>query len=251
MISLRVGSKIIENIEVMIFDKDGTLMELHHYWSMIVGLRAHMICERLGLGDTHVKGVAYAMGADLDSGRLRPEGPVGLRKREIVMGAAVDYLISLGHVNTHDLCFDVFKEVDEISSKDLRDFVRPIEGAEILLRSASKKGCRIAIATTDRRERASLAMGFLGFDSMVDLVIGADDVSKPKPDPEQIELVLKNLSVDRSRVVMVGDALTDVGMGINAGVKASVGVLTGFATAGELLEITPYVAESVSGISVI
>ena len=251
MISLQAGRDIIDSIEVMIFDKDGTLMELHHYWSMMVGLRARMICKELGLGEADMKGVAYAMGADLDSGRLRPEGPVGLKKREIVMGAAIDYLACLGHNNTHDLCFDVFKEVDEISSKDLKDFVRPIKGAEKLIRSASQKGCKIAIATTDRRERASLAMCFLGFGDMVDLVVGADDVSKPKPDPEQIELVLKTLSVDRSRAVMVGDALTDVGMGVNAGVKASIGVLTGFAMAVELLEITPYVAESVSDIHVL
>jgi phosphoglycolate phosphatase len=250
MISLRVGDTVIDGIRVMIFDKDGTLMELHHYWTAMVELRARMICERLGLEDLHIKKIAFQMGADLDSARLRPQGPVGLKKREIVMQSAIDYLTGLGLNNTYNLCFEVFAEVDDISSRDLRTFVRPISGAETLVRSASQRGCKIAIATTDRRERAKLAMDFLGFGDVVDMVVGADDVSKPKPDPEQIELILRNFSIDRDQAVMVGDALTDVQMGINAGVKASIGVLTGFATAAQLQAITPYIASDVSEIQI-
>lgn len=251
MINLQVGKDIIDGIEVMIFDKDGTLMELHHYWTMMVSLRARTICDRLGLEESNVKDIAFAMGADLDTGKLRPEGPVGLMKREIVMGAAVNYLAGLGHKNTDSLCFDIFKEVDNLSSKDLRDFVKPIDGAGELLRRASQRGCKIAIATTDRRQRALLAMDFLGFGGMVDMVVGADDVSRPKPDPEQIDLILKTFFIDKSRAVMVGDALTDVRMGINAGVKASIGVLTGFATSQQFMEVTPYVAIDVSQIHII
>jgi HAD superfamily hydrolase (TIGR01549 family) len=234
----------------MIFDKDGTLMELHHYWTTMVELRARMICERLGLEDSHVKKIAFQMGADLDSGSLRPQGPVGLKKREVVMQAAIDYLEGLGLNNMYAPCFEVFTEVDEISSHELRAFVRPIGGAEELVRNASGRGCKIAIATTDRRERAKLAMDFLGFGDVVDMVVGADDVSRPKPNPEQIELILRNFSIDRGQAVMVGDALTDVQMGINAGVKASIGVLTGFATLAQLRTITPYIARDVSEIHI-
>ena len=49
---------------------------------------------------------------------------------------------------------------------------------------------------------------------------------------------------------MVGDALTDVQMGINAGLKASVGVLTGFASAEQLRILTPFIARDVSEICV-
>ena len=49
---------------------------------------------------------------------------------------------------------------------------------------------------------------------------------------------------------MVGDALTDVQMGINADVKASIGVLTGFATSAQLQAITPYIARDISEIHI-
>ena len=250
MVDINIHSKNIPFIEVIIFDKDGTLIEVNHYWCQMVALRAELICGRLELDKRYINNIAFEMGADLDTGRLRPEGPVGLKKREIVMQAAIDYLAHIGHKDTHDLCSEVFHDVDVISSQDLRRFVKPIGGAAELIHSASGHGCKIAIATTDRRERAGLALKYLGFDNEIDLIVGADDVKKQKPDPEQIQLILEHFKIDPSHAVMVGDALTDIRMGINAGVKASIGVLTGFANKEQLLEITPYVAEDVSKISI-
>ena len=50
MIDLSVDSKVIHDVGLVIFDKDGTLIELYHYWSQMVALRARIICEALGLG---------------------------------------------------------------------------------------------------------------------------------------------------------------------------------------------------------
>ena len=251
MADIRVGSEVINDIRLLIFDKDGTLMELHYYWTQMVGLRAELICSGLDLGKDHIEKIAYSMGADIKTGRLLPEGPVGLKKREVVLQAAVDYLNDIGCNDVHDLCFNAFQQVDDISSKDLKRFVKPIGGASELLRKATRCGCKTAIATIDRRERAKLAMECLGFADVIDLVIGADDVSHPKPDPEQINFILNAFKIDRENAIMVGDATTDVQMGVNAGLKASIGVLTGLATLEQLKGITPYVVEDVSKIEIV
>ncbi|HOE16834.1 MAG TPA: HAD family hydrolase [Syntrophorhabdaceae bacterium] len=251
MADIRVGNEIIDDIRLLIFDKDGTLMELHYYWAQMVGLRAEMICKDLGLERGHVERIAYSMGADLKTGRLLPEGPVGLKKREVVLQAAIDYLNNIGYEDVYDLCFNAFQKVDDISSKDLKRFVRPIGGALELLRKAAHSGCKTAIATIDRRGRAKLAMECLGFADVIDLVIGADDVSRPKPDPEQINFILSAFKIDRGNAIMVGDATTDVQMGANARLKASIGVLTGLATEEQLKSITPYVVEDVSKIEIV
>lgn len=251
MVDIRVGSEVINDIQLLIFDKDGTLMELHHYWAQMVGLRAELICEKLKLGKDHVGKIAYVMGADLKTGRLRPDGPVGLKKREVVLQTAVDYLNNAGYNDVYDLCFNAFQQVDDISSKELKQFVKPINGASELLRKATRCGCKTAIATIDRRERAKLAMECLGFTDIIDLIIGADDVSRPKPDPEQIAFILDTFAIDRSQAIMVGDAMTDVRMGVNAGLRASIGVLTGLATKEQLKSITPYVVEDVSKIEIL
>jgi len=250
MIDLLIESNVIRDVGLVIFDKDGTLIELYHYWSQMVALRARLICEAFGLDPGHAAGLRWALGVDEKAGRLRPEGPVGLKKREMVMKAATDYLDGIGLPDAQRLCAEAFEQADEISREKLPQLVRPIRGAAALLDSLRVHGCRIAIATVDRSERARLAMDFLGFGDKIDLVVGAEQVTRPKPNPEMIHLILSILSVDRSQAVMVGDALNDVQMGANAGLKASIGVLTGFATAEQMRTLTPFIVRDVSEVAV-
>ena len=93
-------------------------------------------------------------------------------------------------------------------------------------------------------------MQFMGVSDTLDLVVGGEEVSRSKPDPEMIYVILDRLQIGRSEAVMVGDALTDVQMGVNAGLKASIGVLTGFATAEQLRALTPFIARDVSELAV-
>jgi phosphoglycolate phosphatase-like HAD superfamily hydrolase len=114
-----------------------------------------------------------------------------------------------------------------------------------------KGGCRVALATVDVHRRARLAMEFMGASDTLDLIVGGDEVTRSKPDPEMVRLILDRLAVAPSQAVMVGDALNDLQMGANAGLKASVGVLSGFATAEQLQALTPFVARDVSELTVL
>jgi len=249
MIDLAVNSRIIHDVGLVIFDKDGTLIELYTYWSQMVALRARIICETLGLGTEHEAGLRWALGVDEKAGRLRQDGPVGLKKREIVLKAATDYLEGIGYQDTLAICEHAFDRADEISINTLGQFIRPIQGAVSLLSALREHGCRIALATVDVSRRARLAMEFMGVGDTLDLIVGGEEVVHSKPAPEMIHIILDRLRIGRSQAIMVGDALTDVQMGINADLKASVGVLTGFASAEQLRTLTPFIARDVSEIS--
>lgn len=251
MASLAVGRSVIPDVDLVVFDKDGTLIELYHYWSQMVALRARLIREAIDLDARHEAGLRWALGVDEKAQRLRPEGPVGLKKREIVIQAAVDYLANSGLRETKPVCAEAFERADEESSRDLARFVRPTRGAEALIEALDTRGCRVAVATVDITRRAQLAVDFLGFGEKVDLVVGADQVARAKPAPDMLHLILKTLAVKPSRAVMVGDALTDLQMGLNAGLKASIGVLSGLATAEQLRTLTPFVAQDASEIAVL
>jgi phosphoglycolate phosphatase-like HAD superfamily hydrolase len=246
--TLAVDRKFIPGVGLVIFDKDGTLIELYHYWSQMVALRARLICAALGLDAEHEAGLRRALGVDEKAGRLRPEGPVGLKTREIVIQAAVDYLAGAGLGDAGAVCAAAFERADEESGRDLARFVRPTPGAAALVDALQASGCRVAVATVDITRRARLAVDFLGFGGKIDLLVGADQVARPKPAPDMIHLILKTLDIEPSRAVMVGDALTDIQMGLNAGLKASIGVLTGFATRAQLQSVTPFVAADLSKI---
>lgn len=250
MIDLSVNSKVIHDVGLVIFDKDGTLIELYPYWSQMVALRARIICESFGLGTEHQAGLRWALGVDEKAARLRQEGPVGLKKREIVLKAATDYLDGIGRRDTLRLCEQAFERADEVSSGDLGQFIRPIQGAASLMGTLHARGCRVALATVDVGRRARLAMDFMGVSDTLDLVVGGEEVVRSKPDPEMVQIILDRLGIARSQAVMVGDALSDVQMGINAGLKASIGVLTGYATAEQIRTLTPFIARDVSELAV-
>lgn len=250
MVKININSDIIEDINLVVFDKDGTLIELYIYWFQMVSLRTKLIGERLKLNKEQQDDLLYEMGVDYKNKRLRPNGPVGLKKREVVLQAAVNYLNRIGYKDSYDLCFKIFTEVDQISSGNLQPFVKPIKGALKLINDLVAAKCKIAIATTDKTSRAILAMDFLEIGEKIDLVIGADKVNKPKPDPEIIYLILESLKVNKLNAVMIGDAISDVQLGINAGLKASIGLLTGLSVEDELKRLTMYVARSVAEISV-
>ncbi len=251
MVNIGINEEIIDEIELVIFDKDGTLVDLYNYWANMINFRVVSAQKKLGFDESKNDDIMYAMGVDVASGRLRSEGPVGLKKREIVMQAMVDSLAEIGFPDTYNTCFQIFKEVDEQSVNHLKDIVKPVNGMHELINTLYEKNCKIAVATTDKTARADLVADFLGMSDKVNIVIGEDMVVNCKPHPDMANLILKELSVDKENTVIVGDAITDIEMGLNAGLKASIGVCSGLASERKLGEKTDYVIEDISMIRVL
>jgi len=251
VVQLEINENIIDNIELVIFDKDGTLVDLYNYWANMISFRVESAQRKLGFDESKNNDIMYAMGVDVENGRLRSEGPVGLKKREIVMQAMMDSLADIGFPDTYDTCFQIFKEVDEQSVNHLNDIVKPVNGMHELINSLYEKDCKIAIATTDKTARAVLAADFLGISDRVNMVVGEDMVANCKPHPDMANLILEELSVDKENTVIVGDAITDIEMGLNAGLKASIGVCSGLTSERKLGEKTDYVIEDISMIRVL
>jgi phosphoglycolate phosphatase len=145
-----------------------------------------------------------------------------------------------------DVCSALFKEADDMSLRLLGKFIKPLDGAVGLLKKIKTKGGKIAVATSDRTQRAMLAMKFLKIDKVVDLVVGTDKVEVTKPAPDMLKFIASHFKVTTDRSCIVGDALTDIQMGLNAGFKASIAVLGGVSRKEELKKLTPYVIKNIS-----
>lgn len=226
-------------------------MDLYHYWSSMVGYRVELARERLGFDLKQKLEVMLAMGVDLVNKRLSREGPVGVKKREIVMAAMENALLAIGFTDTRELCFEVFKEADELSLRHLPEIIRPLNGMKELINALYNRGCAIALATTDKTLRAKLALNVLGISDKINIVVGEDMVRNYKPYPDMINFILNKLSTDKTSAIMVGDAITDIAMGNNAGLKASIAVLSGIASKEQFFGMTEYIVPDISQITVV
>lgn len=95
----------------------------------------------------------------------------------------------------------------------------------------SKK--RLALATFKIRAATLKILTQLDVLKYFDVVITADDVQRPKPDPECINRILENLHCSPDDAILVGDTPTDIRTGKNAGISTCA-VLYGVGTRKEL-----------------
>ena len=96
------------------------------------------------------------------------------------------------------------------------------------LRGAGVKTCVVT-----NRGMASFAVESAGLGQWVDAAVGADDVRRPKPDPEPVLKALELLGAGPGEAVYVGDTAIDIQAAQGAGVFA-VGITTGAIGRGEL-----------------
>jgi len=73
-------------------------------------------------------------------------------------------------------------------------------------------------------------------DGLFDIVLCAGEVNPPKPHPETILTICRQLSIPPQETVVIGDTVADMVMGKRAGVALKIGILEGGVTPREELE---------------
>jgi len=116
--------------------------------------------------------------------------------------------------------------------------VRPFPGVSELVRDLHVAGIPMAIVTSKRRRGTEMGLAALGLADCFSVVVTADDVSRPKPDPEPVQQALEALGVPAASAVFVGDATHDVHAGRAAEV-VTIAVTWGAASEAQLVESGP------------
>ena len=79
------------------------------------------------------------------------------------------------------------------------ELAKEFDGVSETLRLLKAEGYKMAIVSTKKNDMVWKGIELLDVDEVFDEVIGLDDVSKPKPDPEPILLALERLDADKER----------------------------------------------------
>lgn len=82
-----------------------------------------------------------------------------------------------------------------------------------------REGHELAIASSRRLASLNDYLNGLGIKDWFAMIVGADSVSKGKPDPEPVLTILKALDWNAKYVLVVGDADVDIMMGNAAGCR--------------------------------
>ncbi|UCF98924.1 MAG: HAD family hydrolase [Spirochaetaceae bacterium] len=88
----------------------------------------------------------------------------------------------------------------------------------ITLENLKQAGKRTAILTGSKRSFVEPVLSREGIESLVDLLVCLDDVTRLKPHPEAVNRALESLSLPAEQAIMVGDSTKDIEMGKNAGI---------------------------------
>ncbi|MCC3768664.1 HAD family hydrolase [Streptomyces sp. UNOC14_S4] len=101
-----------------------------------------------------------------------------------------------------------------------------------------RQGFTLTVATSKFYASADALLTAAGLRDLFSVVIGADQVSRPKPDPESGRAVMTELGIGPGQAVMVGDTTHDLLMAKGAGMR-SIAVTYGIHGREELATADP------------
>jgi phosphoglycolate phosphatase len=237
VITLLANGQKLEGVELVIFDKDGTLFQLYPFCSNMVFRRAKAVCDLLGGGDDGLYDwLVDLMGVDVANERIYPQGPIGVFSRyyaqELVNErlAARGYDIAIGQIRA------AFERADLLinSEEDMRRSVLPVPGMIELVKSLKGK-CKCAILSNDVTPRLVATVRRFGIEDSFDLIVGGDLVAKHKPDPAGALMIMERLGAGPEITALIGDSAPDLEMGARAGCRHLLAVRSDISSAEIIL----------------
>ena len=178
--------------KVLLWDIDGTLIDTT---SLIVSALDHV----------YIKFIGRTISAD----EIRAIIGTPLSEQVQFLGEPSDYGTTISEMESE---FIRYYEANRNQERILSDVV------DILI-AGKRAGRPIALVTSKNHEEIENTLPRLGILDYVDLVITADDVANPKPDPEGISKALAHFSVSGSDAIFIGDTVHDMRAGQSGGVQ--------------------------------
>ena len=225
---------VLEDVRLILLDKDGTIIDIHHYWGSMLKERAQIIVNRcFSNSDSQTKifnELIDVMGIEIESGRMKPEGPVGVKPRPFIVKVATEVVCKNGVTTEEEEIEKLFKEVDLQTANDILPLLKVLPGVNAFIKECHEQGLHLGVVTTDITERGRKALQALEMEDYFQYIIGGDQVKNPKPSPDSVDIILEQSGIKRDRTAVIGDHAVDVEMGIQSAIGCNIGVLTGLGT---------------------
>src|SRR3989344_8708288 len=201
--------EMIRNKKLICFDMDNTLVHSD---------KAHVYAFNKALDDLGFKKLAFMAVAK----------HFGKPKEEVIK--------AISGSSDEEIISKINEKHDKYLYSETKNYSRKIFGAEKILRKLRDK-YYIAVLSNCSHENIKIILYAAGYDmELFDLLIGNDDVNRPKPWPDEIVKAENLMRVNTE--YMVGDSIYDIIAAHKAKVKA-IAVLSGHYTKEELEKEKP------------
>jgi phosphoglycolate phosphatase len=249
MSKLAVGNQVVD-VDLIAFDKDGTLVDFHHLWGRKARLWVEDL-ERATGGTEALRQALYGtLGYDASRERVVADGPLAVASMQKLYTLAAGVLYQHG-VPWHEAEQLVEESVSRsIGALPVAESIRPLGDLAALVDRLSEAGVEAAVITSDDRAATVATLELLGVPDAIAHVVCGDDDLPNKPAPEGVLHLCACYGVSPDRVMLVGDTVSDMLTGANAGVACRVAILNGAGDAASLVEHADIVIESIDEIRV-
>jgi phosphoglycolate phosphatase len=234
----------LDDIELVIFDKDGTIIEFGSMWSGWAVAVADALRKEVGRS---IDGPLFAMlGYDPATGLVQPGGGLAatpmarLRERTHALLVAE----GLSDADAERALASAWHAPDPVG------LARPLTDLAALFGQLHASGRRVGIATSDDRDPTERTLAALDLASAVDALVCADDGIPVKPTPDMVLRLCAELGVLPARTAVVGDTAADLRMAREAGAGLAIGVLTGVGARSDLEPFADRVIATVASIEI-
>lgn len=250
MISLKTNKWQINNIDTVLFDKDGTFIDLHYFWGKMTEMRVSEIIKTFGMSQTSFCRLCLYLGYNIETSKMLKDGITALYSRPIVIEKFNEKLKEENIITTDKKIEGIFDYVSSEFYKNISKYTKPIEPAVDFIKKLKAHGIKIGIVTSDAKESTLLTIKNFKWDNLFDVVIGRESSKSTKESGIPTKMALEILSANPKTSIMVGDAPMDYISAKNAGIEKTILVATGQIDEEELQKTSDYTIESLSDVDI-
>ena len=238
-------------VDCVIFDKDGTLIDMDTFWGPQTRQWVERMASAQNFGGDFKQDLYDLLGYVEDTNHVRSESPMSVATMEAIYSLAAGVLTRYG-MPWHEArllaesCAAATFNIEQtphniLPTGNLVQLMQSLRGAEI----------QIAVVTSDDRQITKNMLDHLRILDLISILVCGDDQLPPKPAPDAIWRIANQLDIPPSRIMVVGDSLSDMQFAANAGAAYRIGIKPKVEINSRLAEYADAVITSLNEIQVI
>jgi phosphoglycolate phosphatase len=223
-------------IRGVLFDKDGTLIDVNGTW---VPIYRRLLCEQFGIDVGQAEALMQRVG-------YNPETD-GFFANSILASGTTRQLVENWWPDLDATGMEGKLRMIDVDYAPLsKSLLKPLMPLAPLLNELKAMKLSVGVATNDSHYSAVNHMQHLGVFELFDAVIAADTVAVPKPSGDMIRQFAMSMGLKPGEIAMVGDNSHDMEEARNGGAGLAIAVLTGNAAHDEIAHLADHTLASIA-----